>query len=1743
MTLRNFALGWLALLLSLQGAAAQAPFPQDPLLQLQADGPTASVQALAFGPRGETLYSAGYDKVVHSWRRTGDGTFAYYQSYRIPVGPGEGLLNALAVSPDGRWLAVAGLGLFRDAAGFRQSGFLMPRETLKPDALRDQGTIYLFDTAGKVPVRPLVGHQGPVLSMIFAPAQGDKSALLISACQERDAFPYRGRLRLWDAVSGKELRHSDPFDTSPDGRPDGRRPAQAVWRTGPGERDVAVAVGVREQPVRVWDGSGASLRSLEESAQGRYNRPVAFLPDQTGGLLVSGFVSGGGKVNRWRVRGKGFPSPEAKPDAVPVGGGASALTALPGKPGTAPALAAAVRVPKENAFRLFVFTRQGNNLEPVRPDGLLLWKGDDVTPAIAASPDGRFVAVASTPANEVLVYRAADLLAGGAPRPITLRSDGILVKKAEFARAGKERALLLRTAAPEKTLVLEFGRGLSEGKGGAVPEAPPGASDWTIESTRERLTLQGPGFATDIPLPTDVAPADVTASAVLPRGGRRLPLLALAYVQGNVHYLGLFDADRGFRQVRQYSGHADRITSLAFAREGRLLVSSSDDKTVSLWSLTDLNQHLGRHGMIHGLTVGDGLRIVRLDKQQLSPANQAALGKLAVGDQITSIVGKDGKPTRPKGPVAFYEALFHLPADSKVTLQIAGKRDVMVTLDHGIDDQKPLVSFFFRRDERGRPQWLGWSPHGPYDASDPAALERRIAWHVNPPNARRPVEIFDAAKYRREYHRKGIVPKLVRHANREDALRELLREPAPPPDMSLQLEGFDAGAPGEERNNAVLQQAPRALRAQVENIEPWRVEKVRWRVNRGPPQPFDNAGDDTYTADLGKRAWRRGTYTFELVVTTTDLAEHVSRPPLVLQIVPPKPKVRVLGKLPKETKEQEQTIRAEAEATRQDHLATPRVRLVLRHNGQVVARTEYGKEGEKVAGEWKVKLKEDANEVIVSAENEGAPPGSALEDASERVILDYRPAPPPAPTIVLETVRPEKGDDVSLLPKAPEVVVVASPRVRVLGRIVSEAPLAEATLDGRPLRGFDAKAKLRRFTIGEVVDLQPGQRRLSFRAAAERGKLGPASLLTLAFHPELPRLDPSQPRRLDLRATDKPNQPRDYRLRVQLAPPSYPAPYTAQVRVNEEAELVPATVNPDDHTVTARVTLRPGRNTIRLVLKNQYRGPSPIDEALTVVSPRPPAILSLKATAPKEAEATLEADVESALDVSDFRVVVNGEPQRAVKKERRRDPNGPARWKSVLRDIRLEEGKNTIKVVAVNAEGESRSAEIEVERKRPAVVPPRIVRLYPVQVSPVEEPAFRLEFRVESRRGMEPVVLLNDDKVTLPAPEAVGGADVYRLQLTGLRVGPNDVEIHCGDAARHRLNVSYTPRWTARLHFERLERPDARGTFLPLKGGAPVGHVWLHGHIEYRNERALREHQGGVLECLVNDFQQLAPEVGEANLKELRRPFRLNLRLNRENNQVVVKLPEALKLVGNKTEETIALACAKPEKDQRLHLMVLGPGQREPALLAQRVLEAFQATGVRGNRFRTKVFQEGVLYGPYPAFVTPEMVIAGLTAIQAKLRHADAALNDVTIVFFSGEERFANGRHYLMTTKARATGDLGDAIDVDKVRGALQKTRGAKLLLLDTQSSSQGARSLATLPTVGTPRVGVYRYVWLSEGAAPEKDRLVEALRITLPKAPLVRDQREQLSRWAEGRADRAAFSLQVPPGLESLKLSEREAK
>ena len=100
----------------------------------------------------------------------------------------------------------------------------------------------------------------------------------------------------------------------------------------------------------------------------------------------------------------------------------------------------------------------------------------------------------------------------------------------------------------------------------------------------------------------------LTGAALLPPAGKSPLLLAVAGLDLNRRpFLGLYHFPIGTGElIRRFAGHVGRIHRLAFSPDGRLLASVADDQTVSVWTLTSLDQVLGRRGRLRGVEVQGG---------------------------------------------------------------------------------------------------------------------------------------------------------------------------------------------------------------------------------------------------------------------------------------------------------------------------------------------------------------------------------------------------------------------------------------------------------------------------------------------------------------------------------------------------------------------------------------------------------------------------------------------------------------------------------------------------------------------------------------------------------------------------------------------------------------------------------------------------------------------------------------------------------------------------------------------------------------------------------------------------------------------------------------------------------------------------------------------------------------------------------------------------------------------------------
>ena len=261
-----------------------------PILQLDTGGHMSMIRSLAFTPDGNFIVSASEDKVIHVWDWRAGRTV---RILRGQSGPGQnGKLHALAISPDGRWLAAGG-----------RTDALCPGRC---------GDIRLYDFASGELKALFKGHSGAVFRLAFSP-DGKK---LISASSDQTAI-------VWDVETQELLRRLEGHTGQVWGAaftPDGLRAVTAsldktlrLWNvadgaliaemTGHGDKvqgvtvsptDGSIASGDVSGEIRLWDGgTGAFIKVLAK--QNSEAASLSFSPD--GRLLLSGEGYCGGRCS------------------------------------------------------------------------------------------------------------------------------------------------------------------------------------------------------------------------------------------------------------------------------------------------------------------------------------------------------------------------------------------------------------------------------------------------------------------------------------------------------------------------------------------------------------------------------------------------------------------------------------------------------------------------------------------------------------------------------------------------------------------------------------------------------------------------------------------------------------------------------------------------------------------------------------------------------------------------------------------------------------------------------------------------------------------------------------------------------------------------------------------------------------------------------------------------------------------------------------------------------------------------------------------------------------------------------------------------------------------------------------------------------------------------------------------------------------------------------------------------------
>ena len=259
---------------------------------------------------------------------------------------------------------------------------------------------------------------------------------------------------------------------------------------------------------------------------------------------------------------------------------------------------------------------------------------------------------------------------------------------------------------------------------------------------------------------------------------------------------------------------------MAFSRDGRFLASTAEDRTVCIWSLTNLGRVVGVRGALPGLVLRERAgKIVVAAIRDESPYQRH---DLRTGDSIAGYVDSGRLCAFTSALDVYRTASVRRPGQELVvrrTRDGQAARDIALPLGQATDERKPLLILFMARRAPDRERdWILWNPFGPFDASGPDA-ESLFGWHFNrmsQPDA--PARFALAGQYPR-FRRTGLGRELIEAGD---------YPPPPPPPLAPPRLGLDIGSRWRARPTGPLGRATTAKRARpgVERPRSARSDRV-----------------------------------------------------------------------------------------------------------------------------------------------------------------------------------------------------------------------------------------------------------------------------------------------------------------------------------------------------------------------------------------------------------------------------------------------------------------------------------------------------------------------------------------------------------------------------------------------------------------------------------------------------------------------------------------------------------------------------------------------------------------------------------------------------------------------------------------------------------------------------------------------------------------------------------------------------
>ncbi len=217
--------------------------------------------------------------------------------------------------------------------------------------------------------------------------------------------------------------------------------------------------------------------------------------------------------------------------------------------------------------------------------------------------------------------------------------------------------------------------------------------------------------------------------------------------------LALWDS-AGDELKRAFIGHGSLVSAISASSNGKLIATSSTDRTIRLWSIEDY--------------VPTGIFDFKFENSavlKVVPGTSSARAGVRIGDRIVSI---DGKSLTEMFELMLLGKFEYKPGQVVPVKMKRGEEgfEYEMEMANGYDFSEPVLNFYMG--DNG--QWIIWHPQGYYDASPGA--DRLIGWHLNR-GYDKSAQFFEVQQFRKKLYRPDIIDGILKTGSLELAMKEL----------------------------------------------------------------------------------------------------------------------------------------------------------------------------------------------------------------------------------------------------------------------------------------------------------------------------------------------------------------------------------------------------------------------------------------------------------------------------------------------------------------------------------------------------------------------------------------------------------------------------------------------------------------------------------------------------------------------------------------------------------------------------------------------------------------------------------------------------------------------------------------------------------------------------------------------------------------------------------------------------------